>query len=118
MRNEVVLQRVKKVSTIVHAIKRKEGFLGWSHFRNYLLKYVIEGKMEGKIEWTGRRGRRLEQLLNGVKLKTIYWNLKETAPDLTLRRTRFARGYVTSRKQRHRLFCAKGTFIRFATGSA
>ena len=100
------------------AFNKKEGFLGWSHFKNCLLKYVIEGKMEGKIEGTGRRGRRLEQLLDDVKVKTIYWNLKETALDLTLGRTRFARGYVTCRKQRHRLLCAKGTFIHFATGSA
>jgi len=75
-------------------------------------------KMERKIQGTGRRGRRLEQLLDDVKVKTVYWNLKETALDLTLRRTGFARGYVTCRKQRHGLFCAKGTFIRFAAGSA
>jgi hypothetical protein len=48
--------------------------------------------MEGKIEGTGRRGRRLEQLLDDVKVKTIYWNWKETALYLTQRRTRFARG--------------------------
>jgi len=93
VKNEDVLQRVKKDSYILHAIKREEGLLGWSHFGNYLLKYVIERKMEGKIEGAGRRGRRLEQMLDDVKVKTVYWNLKETALGLTLRRTRFAGGY-------------------------
>jgi hypothetical protein len=37
----------------------------------YLLKYVVEGKIEGKIEGTGGRGRRLQQLMDDVKLKTI-----------------------------------------------
>jgi hypothetical protein len=32
--------------------------------RNCLLKYVIEGKIEGTIEVTGRRGRRRKQLLD------------------------------------------------------
>jgi len=93
VRNEDVLQRVKKDSYILHTIKKKnEVLLDWSQFRNCLLKYIIAGKMEGKIEGTGRRGRRLEQLLDDVKIKTIYWKRKETALDLTLRRTRLARG--------------------------
>ena len=66
MRNEDVLQRVKKDSYILHTVKRNEGLMGWSHFRNCLLKYVIEGKMEGTREGTGRRGRRLEQLLDDI----------------------------------------------------
>jgi hypothetical protein len=116
VRNEDVLQRVKKDSYVLHTTKRKEGLLGWSHFRNCLLKCFIEGKIEGKIEGTRRRGKRLEQLLDNVKVKTIHWNLKETALDLTLRRTCFARGCVTCRKQRHRLLCAKGAFYSFRCG--
>ena len=46
--------------------------MGWSHFRNCLLKYVIEGKMEGTREGTGRRGRRLRQLLDDLKEKRRY----------------------------------------------
>ena len=34
-----------------------------------LLKHVIEGKIVGRIEVTGRRGRRREKLLNGLKGK-------------------------------------------------
>jgi hypothetical protein len=35
--------------------------------RNCLLKRVIEGKIEGKIEVTGRRGRRRKQLLDDLR---------------------------------------------------
>jgi hypothetical protein len=54
---------------------------------------VIEGKLEGRIEITGRRGRRRKQLLDDLKEKRIYWKLKEEALDRTLWRTRFGRGY-------------------------
>jgi hypothetical protein len=56
---------------------------------------VIEGKLEGRIEMTGRRGRRRKQLLDDLKEKRIYWKLKEEALDRTVRRTRFGRGYGT-----------------------
>jgi hypothetical protein len=61
--------------------------------RKCLLKHVIEGKLEGRIEMTGRRGRRRKQLLDGLKEKGRYWKLKEEALDRTLWRTRFGRGY-------------------------
>jgi hypothetical protein len=54
---------------------------------------VIEGKLEGRIEMTGRRGRRRKQLLDDLKEKRRYWELKEEALDHTLWRTRFGRGY-------------------------
>ena len=41
----------------------------------------------------GRRGRRRKQLLDNLKEKRRYWNLKEEAPDRTVWRTRFGRGY-------------------------
>jgi hypothetical protein len=53
--------------------------------RNYLLKYVIEGKIEGKR----RRGRRRKQLVYDLKEKRRYWNLKEETPEHTACRTRF-----------------------------
>jgi hypothetical protein len=53
---------------------------------------VIEGKLEGRIEMTGR-GRRRKQLLDDLKEKKRYWKLKEEALDRTLWRTRFVRGY-------------------------
>jgi hypothetical protein len=44
---------------------------------------MIEGKLEGRIEMTGRRGRRRKQLLDDLKEKRIYWKLKEKALDPT-----------------------------------
>jgi hypothetical protein len=37
---------------------------------------VIEGKLEGRIEMTGRRGRRRKKLLDDLKEKRRYWKLK------------------------------------------
>jgi hypothetical protein len=61
--------------------------------RNCLLKHVIEGKLEGRIEMTERRGRRRMKLLDDLKENTGYCKLKEEALDRTLWRTRFGRGY-------------------------
>jgi hypothetical protein len=54
---------------------------------------MIEGKLEGRIEMTGRRGRRRKQLLDDLKKKRRYWKLKEEALDRTLWRNRFGRRY-------------------------
>jgi hypothetical protein len=54
---------------------------------------VIEGKVEGRIEMTGRRGRRRKQLLDDLEEKRRYCKLKEEALDSTVWRTRFGRGY-------------------------
>jgi hypothetical protein len=54
---------------------------------------VIEGKLEGRIEMTGRRGRRRKQLLDDLKEKRRYWKLREEALDRTQWKTRFGRGY-------------------------
>jgi hypothetical protein len=59
----------------------------------FLLKHVIEGKLEGRIEMTGRRERRRKQLLDDLTEKRRYWKLKEEALDRTHWRTRFGRGY-------------------------
>jgi hypothetical protein len=61
--------------------------------RNCLLKHENEGKLEGGIEMTGRRGRRRKQLLDNLKEKRRYWKLKEEALDRTMWRTLFGRGY-------------------------
>jgi hypothetical protein len=54
---------------------------------------VIKGKLGGRIEMTGRRGRRRKQLLDDLKEKRRYWKLREEALDHTLWRTRFGRHY-------------------------
>jgi hypothetical protein len=94
VRNEDVLHRVKEERNIVHTIKRrKANWIGQILRRNCLLKHVIEGKLEGRVEMTGRRGIRRKQLLNDLKEKRGYRSLKEEALDRPLWRTRFARDY-------------------------
>jgi hypothetical protein len=73
VRNEEVLHRVKEERDIVHTIKRrKTNWIGHILRRNCLLKHVIEGKLEGRIEMTGRRERRRKQLLDDLKEKKRY----------------------------------------------
>jgi hypothetical protein len=70
LRNGEVLHEVKEERNIVHTIKRREAnWIGHILRRNCLLKHVIEGKIEGRIEMTGRRGRRGKQLLDDLKEK-------------------------------------------------
>jgi hypothetical protein len=45
---------------------------------------VIEGKLEGRIEMMGRRGRWHKQLLDDLKENIRHWKLKEEALDRTL----------------------------------
>jgi hypothetical protein len=93
VRNEEVLHGVKEERNIVHTIKRrKANWIGHILRRNCLLKQVIEGEIEGRIEMTGRRGRRYKQLLDDLNEKRRCWKLKEEALDRTLWRTRFGRG--------------------------
>jgi hypothetical protein len=91
---EKVLQGVKEERNILHTIKRsKANWIDHILRRNCLLKHTIEGKLEGRTEMTGRRGRRRKQLLDGLKKERRYWKLKEEALDRTLWRTRFGRDY-------------------------
>jgi hypothetical protein len=90
VRNEEVLHRVKEERNILHTIKRrKANWIGHILRRNCLLKHVIEGK----LEMTGRRGRKRKQLLDDLKEKRRYWKLKKEALDRTQWRTGFGRGY-------------------------
>jgi hypothetical protein len=43
-----------------------------------------------KEEVTGRRGRRLKQLLDDLKETGGYWNLEQKEPERTMCRTHFA----------------------------
>ena len=73
--------------------RRKANWTGHVSRRNCLLKHVIEGKIEGRLEVTGRQGRRSKQLPVGLKDTRGYWKLKEEALDRALWRTRFGRRY-------------------------
>jgi hypothetical protein len=57
-------------------------------FRNCLLQQVIEGKIKGEIEVTGRR----RKLLDDLKERRGYSQLKEESLDRTVWRARFGRG--------------------------
>jgi hypothetical protein len=60
--------------------------------RNCLLKEVIEGKIKGRIEVTGRQGRRCKKLLDDLGDRRGHSDLKEEALDRIKWRNRFGRG--------------------------
>jgi len=68
----------------VHGVEFQYPF-NRAFLRNCLLKHVVKGKIEG----TKRRKRRRKQLLDDLKQKRRFWNLKAEALDRTLWRTRF-----------------------------
>jgi len=66
VRNEEVLLSVKEQRNILHEIiKRKANWIGHILRIDCLLQRVTEGKIEGGVEVTGRRGRRRRKLLDG-----------------------------------------------------
>jgi hypothetical protein len=94
VKNEEVLLRVKEQRNILHEIrKRKANWIGHILRRNCLLQRIIEGKIQGAIEVTGRRGRRRRKLLDDLKEGTGYSHLKEEALDCTMWRARFGRSF-------------------------
>jgi hypothetical protein len=93
VKNEEVLLRVKEQRNILHEIsKRKSNWIVHILRRNCLLRQVIEGKIKGGIEVTGRRGRRRRKLPDDLKERRGYSPLKEEALDRTMWRARFGRG--------------------------
>jgi hypothetical protein len=79
----------KKIALVlieyVHKIrKRKANWIGYILRRNCLLQRVIEGKIKGRIEVTGRQGRRRRKLLDDLKERRGYSHLKEEALDRTV----------------------------------
>jgi len=94
VRNEEVLLRVKEKRNILHEIrKRKANWIGHILRRNCLLQRVIQGKIQGGIEVTGRRGKIRRKLLDDLKERRGYSHLKEKALDRTMWRARFGRGF-------------------------
>ena len=94
VRNEDVLLTVKAQRNILHEVrKRKANWIGHILRRNSLLQRVIEGKVQGGIEVTGRQGRRRRKLLDYLKERRGYSHLKEEALDRTMWRAHFGRGF-------------------------
>jgi len=72
-RKKEILHRVKEERNTARKIKRrKANWIGHIWLRNCILKHFIEGKIEGRIEGTGRRGRRRKHLLDDLKVKIEY----------------------------------------------
>ena len=87
------LQRVKEEIHLLHLIKRmKAEWNGHILRRNCILKHVNEGKKEGSVEVTERRGSRRRNLLKDLYKKIGYWKLN-TRHWLSLWRIRFGRSY-------------------------
>ena len=55
--------------------------------------YKKKGKIKGEIEVTRRRGRRRKKLLDGLKDRIGYCQLKEEALDRTMWKNLFGRGF-------------------------
>jgi hypothetical protein len=79
--------------------KKKANWIGHILRRNCLLKHVIERKLQGRIEMTGRRGRRRKQLLNNLKKTRGSWRFKEEVLDRTVWITCFGRDYGPVERQ-------------------
>jgi hypothetical protein len=63
-----VLLRVEEQRNILHEIsKRKANWIVHILCRNCLLRQVIEGKIKGGMEVTGRRGRSRRKLVDALK---------------------------------------------------
>jgi len=73
--------------------KRKANWIGHILRRNCLLQRVIERKIQGGIEVTGRQGRRRRKLLDDLKERKGYSHLKEEALNRTMWRARCGRGF-------------------------
>jgi hypothetical protein len=70
VRNVEVSSGVKGQRNILYTLKiRKANLIGYILRRNWLLKHVIEGKIERRIEVMERRRRRRKKLLDDFKEK-------------------------------------------------
>jgi hypothetical protein len=85
--------RIKEESNVLHtASSRKTNWIGHILRRNCLQKHVIEGVVEGRIQMTGRRGRRRKQLLDDLEEERGYCELQEEVVARTECRTDIGRG--------------------------
>jgi hypothetical protein len=65
VRNEEVLHSGRGERNVINTIKRKKAdWIGHILRRNCLLIHAGEGKIDGRVNVTGRRGRRCKQLLD------------------------------------------------------
>ena len=102
MRNEEVLLRATEKRNILRTVRRrKANWIGHILSRNCLITHVIDGKKKGRIEVTGRQGRRNRQLLDDLKEKRKYCQLKAEALDRAVWTASFVRGYEPLQDRNH-----------------
>ena len=82
-----------KEETLDRTMWRNRFGRGFGPGRNCLLQQGIEGKIKGQIEVSRRRGRRRKKLLDDIKERRGYCQLKEEALDRTTWRNRFGRSF-------------------------
>jgi hypothetical protein len=79
---------------LLHEIrKRTVNWIGHILRRNCLLKQVIDRKIKGRIEVTGRLERIRRNLLDDLKERSGYSHIKEEAVDRNMWRAGFGRGF-------------------------
>jgi len=67
------LHSVKDELDMLQTIRRRKArWVGHNLRSNCLLKQVIEGQIDGRIEVTGRRGRRCKKIMDNLKEKRGY----------------------------------------------
>jgi hypothetical protein len=70
-----VLFESQEERNILHTVKMRRGnWIGHILYRNCLLKHVMEGKTERKLEVTVRPGRSCRQLLNELRIRKYTGN--------------------------------------------
>jgi hypothetical protein len=95
VKNKEVLQVVNEDLNALQAMQRdRPDWIGHISRRNWLLKKIVERKVEGRMEVTGRHGRRRKKLLDDIQ-ETRSWKLEQVTLDCNQWRTRFGKGCGT-----------------------
>ena len=89
----IILESMSRGISYMKWENRRLNWIGHILRRNCLLQEVIEGKIKGQIEVTRRRGRRCKKLLDDLKDRRGYCQLKKEAVGRTMWRNRFGRGF-------------------------
>jgi hypothetical protein len=73
LRYKDVLQRFKEERNIMQTIKRKKAnWIGNISRGSCILRHVIKGNIEKRVEMKRRQQRRLKQLLDDFKERAVY----------------------------------------------
>jgi hypothetical protein len=82
VRNGKVLPNIKEERNILQTVQQmKANWIGHMLRRKYLLKHAAEGRVEIRIDVTGRQGRRWKQRLADLKETRGYGKLIEETLD-------------------------------------